>query len=896
VTVPRHYSLTLNLRRDALTFSGRVAIDIDGTGERIALDCAGLTIDSATPSVVEQTETTLILEGGTSHVEIAFRGAMSDHARGLYAGDGFCVTQMQPSNARRVFPCFDDPALKATFDVTVTSGDDVVITNGGTGAPMAAHMVLIAAGEFRISNFEFRISDSHRRAFDIRNAESDIPNSIPVRLFTLDDRDRYTYAIECARNALTFYENWLGAPYPWPRLDLIAVPTFEADGMESTGAIVFRGAAITGDNGRMATLIAHEIAHQWFGSLVTPASWAELWLSEGFATWLAAKATNADTALVREIRAAMAADSSHSARPLREETPDARELFDPIAYAKGAAILRMLEEHHGDTAVRDGVREVVRRHAGGSITTKDFWSALPVGAVLAAPFIEDSGVPQVSFDWSGDTARVSRRDPHARSVPVSMRITLADGSLITRRELIGDDVTSITMPAAVKSVFGNANAAGYYRSSYGRWSAVALDALSAAEKTTFLLDLYDATWAAETDTLVVLRVVESLDGDAATAEVRREIEEQLRDLLAPPTGAAADDGAANVLVELHGAERIAKCEELLRDARTRRTTWSFLKEHWEELQQELISFGGRGAIPALAATSEPDLRNDIAAFFVQHPPHGAERALQHTLQQIDARIRFREREQRKYICRTMWSEAGRPAATTQMRSAHSVLNGVAGALLGALLTRSLFDQIAIPALDWMRPSGELAATLGTLEQRFIRIFAGDAAVDEQLLRTAADARNELNAAGRMAENAQPAILAILTAREAASREHALGGVIAFVDLFDGEEPANRWRAALQQTDRAVGLARSNVLRVLRGDIDDALRASLARAALLLPGMLRAQAVDLAAAEAGVRGDRTFDHAAATWAAFGFSADEAAEWRKAGFAHPATARVAAARRR
>jgi aminopeptidase N len=902
VIVPRHYSLSLDLRRAERTFSGRVAIDVEGGGDRIDVDCTGLTIDGATARILEQTETTLTLEGGTSHVEIAFHGAMNEHAQGLYRGDGFCVTQMQPSNARRVFPCFDDPAFKATFDVTVTSGEDVVITNGGTGAPMAAHMVLVAAGEFRISNFEFRISDAHPREFAIRNPKSEIRNSIPVRLLTLDEPHRYTYAIECARNALTFYENWLGLPYPWPQLDLIAVPTFEADGMESSGAIVFRSDAISGDaSERIATLVAHELAHQWFGSLVTPASWGELWLSEGFATWMAAKATGNDAALVREIRGAMGADSARSARPMRATAADAKELFDPIAYAKGAAILRMLESHAGEEPFRRGIAEYLHRHSNGCATAADLWRVLHEvtgidAAALASPFTDHAGVPQLHFAWSGKSMSISRRDAAARVIPLSMRVILEDGTSVLHRAVIRDDLTTLAMPSPLRSLLGNAGASGYYRSTYAHWSAVALHDASAAEKTAFLSDLYDAVWSAESDVLVLLRALESHGEDADTTALRQEISEQVTELLGRSQASPSSPAAApDELSRTAGAQRIAMCEALLRHPATRRATWSYLKDHWTDLQDELISFGGRGAIPSLAAVSEPDLRNDIAAFFAQHPPRGAERALQHTLEQIDARIRFREREQRRYDCRAIWIDAGRPQATPQLRFAHSILNGVTSALYGSLHARLLLDQLRVTAPEWMHTAADLRNVVGGLEQRFLRLFRGEALVDHAVMELAGRAREDLNATAAMAEGAPLEILTIFASREVTAREHFLSGMIAFADLLEGEEHADRVRPALAAVERDVMTARINVVRVQRGAVDDAMRASLAAAALLLPGTFRSQAVDLAAIDAAIRGDRSFDHAAATWAAFGFTPTEAETARTAGFAHPATARLAANRR-
>ena len=722
---------------------------------------------------------------------------MNTASRGLYAGDGFVVSQFQPNYAQDVFPCFDDPRLKATFDINVTSDPgDVVITNGGTSARMPPHLVFIAAGKFRALRSE------------------------RVTLYSLDEPEQYADAVDAANEALTFYESYLGVPYPREKLDLVVVPAFEADGMESSGAIVFRAAALR-DPKRTETLVAHEVAHQWFGSLATPESWADLWLSEGFATWIAAKATHAERGLVRAIRAAMAADSGEAARPLRSSSANPKELFDSITYDKGAAVLRMLEAATGE--------EEFRREAAAYLQRDPAELRLPD---WAAELVEVPGVPHVSIEWSGCTVRIERRwDRGHHSFPVFLRI---DGKPVTCR-----DETEITMPQPIQWVFGNANASGYYRCSYRDFAAIPVAELSAVERIAFLADLYDAVWAAETDTLVLMRALEQTP-DATMAEEMDELLTGRTKATAPPLSA---------LTGSTGAEKIAACEALLRHPATRRDAWAYLKEHWTELRDELISFGGRGAVPALAAACDPALRNDIAAFFAEHPPRGAERALQQTIEQIDARIRFREREGRKYTCRSIWIGAGRPAATPQLRVAYSILSGLGAALYGALHMRLAFDQFRLDAPPWMHSAAELRQAHAGVEQLFLRLFRGEAIMNDGVVQLIQRAQEDLSATAATAETSEsPVVAAILASREATARDYFLGGLIAFTDLFDGPEHANRWRVKMPAMEVDLARARTNLGRILRGDsVSDAPETAV------LARVFRSQAADLSAALTAVTG-------------------------------------------
>ncbi len=325
--------------------------------------------------------------------------------------------------------------------------------------------------------------------------------------------------------------------------------------MENTGAIFFRQSSVSIDPARAsdtmkrqaANLAAHELAHHWFGSVVTPASWDELWLNEGFATWLAPKAVAAwDASLVREdeelraVRAAMSADSLASSRAMSGDAQSSsaiRELFDPIAYRKGAALLRMLEGWLGEETFRRGVNLYVTRHAHATATPSDLWVALGEAsgcdvAAVAAPFVGKPGVPLLTFAWEGNRVRITQSGTAMRTVPVAMKIGFADGRVEVRRELLCGAGTELVLDGAVRWVFGNADATGYYRSMHATPGTFDYAQLTPPERLTLLEDLWDSVWSGASDVLEYLHVVPALLAFEETRPVLLAQLGELQELLA----------------------------------------------------------------------------------------------------------------------------------------------------------------------------------------------------------------------------------------------------------------------------------------------------------------------------------------------------------------------------
>src|SRR5262245_26611656 len=357
---------------------------------------------------------------GAATLHLAFAGRLRRDLCGLYrAASGrrrYAFTQLEATEARKFFPCFDEPAMKARFQLSVTTAAaNTVLSNApalatrsaGPGRktvvfaetpPLSTYLVALAVGPLAGS----------RRVF---------VGPTPIRVWHVPGKERLTgFALEAARESLARLERYFGLPYPYPKLDLVAVPDFEFGAMANAGAVFFRetllllepGRATLTERKRAAEVIAHELAHMWYGDLVTMAWWDDLWLNEAFATWMAFGVVDQwrpEWRMWHEfqhgVAAALDLDALRHTHPIwcRVRTPaEASENFDLITYEKGAAVVRMLERFLGRTAFRRGVRRYIRRHREGNAVASDLWRALreasgqPVEP-LARAWIEQPGHP-----------------------------------------------------------------------------------------------------------------------------------------------------------------------------------------------------------------------------------------------------------------------------------------------------------------------------------------------------------------------------------------------------------------------------------------------------------------------------------------------------------------------
>ena len=378
---------------------------------------------------------------GRLTVEVEYEGELNDRMLGFYLSrykEGgrerrLATTQFEAADARRAFPCFDEPAAKATFDISIVArGDHTAISNmpvaskkrlGGRGSEartlyafettpvMPTYLVYMGVGEF-----EF-----------VGGTTGD---GVAVRVAaTRGNAKKGRYALGLAKELLGLYGRYFGSPYPLPKLDLIAVPDFAAGAMENWGAITFREAVLLYDPKTSSTrtkqfiaeVVSHEIAHQWFGNLVTMKWWNDLWLNESFATFMATKFVHMlhpewdmwDQFAGDAVATAMSLDALRSTHPIDvvvSSPSEIREIFDAISYDKGGSILLMLEDYVGEAAFRRGLRRYLKDHAYGNAAGSDLWDAIGAASGLPVKRLVQAWIGRGGFPM----VEASRRGPGGR--------------------------------------------------------------------------------------------------------------------------------------------------------------------------------------------------------------------------------------------------------------------------------------------------------------------------------------------------------------------------------------------------------------------------------------------------------------------------------------------------
>jgi aminopeptidase N len=526
--VPQRYALTLTIDPRQKSFTGVVEIQVQlqKPSTRIWLHGHGLQVTDATlrtdghtlplkytevdtVSGVARLDLPQAAAAGPGTLRLAYTGDFRTEAEGLYralvGADSYVFTQMEPIDARRAFPGFDDPQFKTPFEVTIIAPSaDKVVANAplasstplGNGMirhrfqptlPLPTYLVAVAVGPLDIVEGKPIAAHAVDRA------------PIPLRVVaTRGQGPKLAYALEHTPEIVLALEDYFRIPFPYPKLDMIASPT-HAGAMENAGAIIFNDTYLVMEQNASPSQLrwfyevgAHEIAHQWFGDLVTPRWWEDIWLNESFAEWMGIKIAHQlrpdlspDTTLTQDALYAMAADSQSVGRPIRQPVDDNMNIastFDSITYQKGGGVLSMIESFSGPENFRRGVQRHLRQHPNGTSTSDEFFTAMATAAgqpgIVDAfrSFVSQPGLPLLTVKRKSGTQLELTQ---ARYAPLGAGVTPGQswqipacvsfyGTAGVRKTctLMTGATATMAIPqdiGPVAAVMPNADGAGYYR-------------------------------------------------------------------------------------------------------------------------------------------------------------------------------------------------------------------------------------------------------------------------------------------------------------------------------------------------------------------------------------------------------------------------------------------------
>lgn len=552
--IPKLYKLELKPDLENFTFSGRetIYLSILQKTRIITLHAKEIEVDTAHMSDMwgkisyrVKKETAIFtfpkpISVGKHKLTLIFRGILNDKMRGFYRskynvkGKDFhmATTQFEATDARRAFPCFDEPAQKAVFHISL------VVPKGKTAISNTLP-VSVAEHEAGYDIIEFSptpLMSTYLLAFIVGDFEyieksiSPLPlrrgsakgKGVKVRVFTTPGKKHQAkFALECAVKTLEFYEKYFAIKFPLPALDMIAIPDFSSGAMENWGAITYRESALLVDEEHsslsnkqwVALVIAHELAHQWFGNLVTMEWWTHLWLNEGFASYIEYLAVDKlfpkwdiwTQFATEDLGRALRLDALATTHPIEVEVHhpnEIGEIFDEVSYSKGASIIRMLASYLGEKDFRDGLRHYLKKHSYKNTKTLHLWQAFekvsgkPVAKMMKT-WTSKPGYPVIKLEIKNDELRISQERFFAS--PIS--------------KAKSKDKTKWKIPIIFKKNKVNFGETGFYRTAYSREQLEKLRApiqnkkLSARDRLGIIRDLFalsEAGTIPTTDTLEFL--------------------------------------------------------------------------------------------------------------------------------------------------------------------------------------------------------------------------------------------------------------------------------------------------------------------------------------------------------------------------------------------------------
>ena len=527
---PVAYEVDLTIVPEMDGFSGSVIIDLDIAPGKDHFYLHGKDIVASNVQVTsgeqvltasyEQVDDTGIVKiglpqavQGRVHLQIDYDAPFNKALQGLYkvseSGQDYAFTQFEAISARLAFPGFDEPRFKTPFDITLRVPENQVaisntpelstevvdgmkIVRFAPTKPLPTYLIAFAVGDFDVVEW------ADLPATDVR------PRPLPLRGIAVKGKgEQLAYALEGTNAIVTALESYFGTPYPWAKLDILAVPDFAAGAMENAGAITYRETLLLFDDTatparkRSYKMVhAHELAHQWFGDLVTPAWWNDIWLNEAFATWMAHVAmdiaepdANYRRDLLSRGLSVMAGDSLVNARQIRQpilSNNDIATAFDGITYSKGGAVLSMFENLLGREDFRQGVRNYMDEFQYGTATADDFIRHLaaastgqPKELVIESfnSFLEQPGLPLVEVASQCSDSDVSVSLKQSRyfplgsegeqtqrwKIPVCLRTGSSNDSVETCLMLTEEQQRFDLPQACPEWIMPNADSVGYYR-------------------------------------------------------------------------------------------------------------------------------------------------------------------------------------------------------------------------------------------------------------------------------------------------------------------------------------------------------------------------------------------------------------------------------------------------
>lgn len=454
---PIHYNLEIHPDLLSFTFKGHeiIKIKIEQETNKITLHSKDLDIDTVkyksgkkeqfaskiTYDIDKETVTFFFKEKikkGNGELSISWMGIISDSLRGFYKSryelDGkekhIATTQFEATDARRAFPCFDEPAQKAVFEVSLITEENheaisntlpveikehragYKITKFAPSPKMSTYLLVFIVGEFEY-------------------IEGYTKDNVLIRVFTTKGKKHQSkFALDVAIKSIEFFNEYFDIPYPMPNLDLLAIPDFESGAMENWGAVTFRETAILVDEEHtslsnkqwVALVIAHELAHQWFGNLVTMHWWTDLWLNEGFASYIEYLAVDHifpnwkiwNQFIVADHNVALALDGLETSHPIEIEVNhpnEINEIFDKISYSKGSAIIRMLAEYLGEVKFQKGLQYYLKKHSYKNTKTIHLWEAFekvsgkPISKIMNT-WTKQMGYPLVTINSNKNNTEI----------------------------------------------------------------------------------------------------------------------------------------------------------------------------------------------------------------------------------------------------------------------------------------------------------------------------------------------------------------------------------------------------------------------------------------------------------------------------------------------------------